>query len=206
MTDDGYRERARSRARCVLTLCRCRPAETRRTVLADCSPRWRSRILTGRWGAGGQGPGLRAKRTVTMDGATREAETWVGTIRESDHRIVGTGDYDSAGKADILGTTLPSMSACADLHSRAYRNGCSLRRHIGSIRAVSARLRLARLTRRPLSDAVGAPSEPRHRPNNHDLHARAPGEHSSSSRGAGTSFMTSAAGLDGRYAVVMHLH
>ena len=37
-----------------------------------------------------------------MDGTTRVSETWVGTVPDTNYRVVNTGDDDGDGKADIL--------------------------------------------------------------------------------------------------------
>jgi hypothetical protein len=37
-----------------------------------------------------------------MDGATLVSQTYVDTVPETDYRIVGDGDFDGDGKADIL--------------------------------------------------------------------------------------------------------
>ena len=38
----------------------------------------------------------------TIDGTTLSAETWVGTVPDTNYRIAGNGDYDGDGKADFL--------------------------------------------------------------------------------------------------------
>ena len=103
---------------------------------------------------------------ISEDPADRRA----GWAREGESatRMAHESDLSSAPSCHTQGDANKKVGAdcgvvnAAPLPDVVGRGRTDHTRHIGSIRAVSAHRRLARLTQRPLSDAVGAPSEPKH--------------------------------------------
>jgi isocitrate dehydrogenase len=56
-----------------------------------------------------------------MNGATRDAETWVTTVWDTNYQVAASGDYDGDGKTDLIWRHVGSGAAYVWLMDGAVR-------------------------------------------------------------------------------------